>query len=202
MADKRARDQLARAAAAFHTRHLSPLILMTDDERLPDPIAAAKALPRGSMVILRARTAATLARYALALRAIAKARDLRLLIATDASLAAKTGAHGIHLPETEAHRASHWRTRRPDWIITVAAHSLPTARKSRCADAILLSPVFPTQSHPGSKTLGPIQARIIARLLHKPVYALGGIDAGTIKRLNGAKLAGIAALGALNPSAA
>src|ERR1700744_5749133 len=90
MADKLARAKLARAAMRFATRSryaLPPLILMTDDARLPDPLGAARALPRGSKVILRARDAAKRVELATKLRAIAKARGLKLLIAGDAELA-------------------------------------------------------------------------------------------------------------------
>jgi thiamine monophosphate synthase len=38
---------------------------------------------------------------------------------------------------------------------------------------------------------------MVARQSPVPVYALGGIDNGTAKRLGGAKLAGLAAVGAL-----
>ena len=52
------RIRLARQANLLNERAgaaLPPLVLMTDDERLPDPLAAARLLPRGSMVIVRAR---------------------------------------------------------------------------------------------------------------------------------------------------
>lgn len=198
MADKRARDQLARAAARFRAG-LPALVLMTDDERLPDPLAAARALPRGSMVILRARDTARRTQLAAALRSIAKAGGLKLLIASDAALAARTGAHGIHLPHARVKEAAHWRARYPHWIITVAAHLPGAAVFVRQADAILLAPVFPTQSHPGEKTLGPIALRTIVRHAQTPIYALGGVDRQTVRQLVGARLAGIAAIGALSP---
>ena len=31
------------------------------------------------------------------------------------------------------------------------------------ADAVLLSPVFPTRSHPGAPVLGPVRFRLLAR---------------------------------------
>lgn len=198
MADKRARHQLARAALAFRQPHLPSLVLMTDDTRLPDPIAAAGQLPRGSMIIVRSRDDSRLIELARDLKPIARARSLLLLAAP--SIRA-IDVDGIHLSETRAHEAAHWRACHPNWIITVVAHSLSAAAQARYADAILLSPVFPTRSHPGGATLSPIRARIIARLIDKPVYALGGIDAHTVKHLRDAKLAGIAAIGALDPAA-
>jgi thiamine-phosphate pyrophosphorylase len=202
MTDKLARAKLARAAARLAVRsgyELPALILMTDDERLADPLAAARALPRGSMVILRARKAPQRGRLAIALRRIARARGLKLLIADDPALAAAIGAHGIHLPQTLAQDAAHWRALRPSWFITVAAHSLSSAMRVCHADAMIVAPVFPTQSHPGGTTLGALRLRLIAQQVHIPIYALGGIDSGTVRSLVGAKLAGLAAIGALSP---
>src|ERR1700754_3153777 len=46
--------KLARAAAGLNAGLLA---LLTDDERLPDPVRGARALPMGSLVIIRARDA-------------------------------------------------------------------------------------------------------------------------------------------------
>jgi thiamine-phosphate pyrophosphorylase len=161
---------------------------MTDDARLPDPLAAAHALPKGSIVIARSR---------IRLEALARAllrQGCTVLIAGDAKLAAKLGAHGIHLPEARAHEAAHWRARYPDMFITASAHSLRALMRSH-VDAFLLSPVFPTESHPGRAALGPVRASLIARQARVPVYALGGVNARSAARLHG--FAGIAAIGAL-----
>jgi thiamine-phosphate pyrophosphorylase len=200
MADKLARAKLARAARRFAVQSgsaLPPLILMTDDQRLTDPVAAARALPRGSMVILRARKRAEREGLARALRAIVRARDLRLLVAGDPDLATRIGADGIHLPQIERQYAAHWRARRANWIITTSAHSLSAVTSARHIDAVIAAPVFATASHPGGTALGALRLRLIAQHSPLPVYALGGIDAHTVENLRGAKLAGVAAIGAL-----
>ena len=198
MADKLASAKLARAARRFGAQsgHV-PLILMTDDERLAHPVGAARALPRGSMVILRSRDAARRSTLAAELRAVAKARGLKFLIAGDPDLAARIGADGIHLPQSDAGQAAHWRARHREWIITASAHSLRAIMTARLADAVIVAPVFPTASHPGGATLGSLRLCVMARQSPVPVYALGGIDARTVESLQGAKLAGIAAVGAL-----
>jgi thiamine-phosphate pyrophosphorylase len=197
--DKLARAKLARAAAALNARSgsaLPALVLMTDDERLPDPLAAARALPRGSMVILRARQRSHRAKLAVDLRRITRAAGSRLLIANDADLAGRVGADGLHLSEAEATQAARWRALRPHWIITAAAHSARTTCLP-ALDAVFLSPVFATQSHSGATPLGAGRLRFIALQSPRPVYALGGIDGASAQRLAGARLAGLAAVGAL-----
>ncbi|HSM94997.1 MAG TPA: thiamine phosphate synthase [Rhizomicrobium sp.] len=197
MTDKLARVKLARAAAALNPHSgLPALVLMTDDERLADPVAAARALPRGSMVVVRARQGSHRAKLASELRAVTRRRGTRLLIANDAELAARIGADGLHLSEANARQAAHWRARHPHWIITVTAHSLAACHVPY-ADALFVAPVFATRSHPGGRHLGAMQMRIIARQVSRPVYALGGIDAVSAMQLAGAKLAGFAAVGAL-----
>jgi thiamine-phosphate pyrophosphorylase len=192
VADKLARIKLARAALRLNKRaRLPAFVLMTDDLRLPDPLAAARALPRGSLVIVRARDAAIRARLLASLKPVARHRNLKLLIADDPVLA--TRADGLHLPEMRAHESTHWRALHPDWIITAAAHGLFV--RSRDVNAILLSPIFPTASHPAASHLGAARARMMAARAHTPVYALGGIDAKNVACLRG--FIGVAAISAL-----
>ena len=174
---------------------LPPLVLMTDDDRLPDPLAAAAALPKGAMVIVRARDSGRRAELARALLALSRRRDLFLLIADDPALAAALGADGLHLPQSRAHEAAHWRALHPRWIISAAARGPRALHAS--VDLIFLSAVFPTGSHPGRAALGAVRANTLARASLVPVYALGGIDARNAPLLS--SFAGIAAVGALAP---
>ena len=146
-----------------------PLVLMTDD-RKADWLRAARALPPGSVVVVRARDAAR--RRALAEELYGAAR---LLIADDAALAEDVAAAGLHLPEKRLREARHWRARHPDWIITASAHSLRALMGAGHLDAVFLSPVFATTSHRDAKPLTPVRAAMIAGHARVPVYALGGI---------------------------
>ena len=201
MAHRRANERgtLARVALRLNAGNLPPLVLMTDDERLPDPCAAARALPRGSLVVLRARDKCRRQALAVALARIARARSLFLLIAGDPELA--QSADGAHFPEAQMGAIATWRARRPDWFLTTSAHSLTAVQRAASfgADAVFVSPVFPTASHPGRPALTPIRLRRMAQDARVPVYALGGINARNALELLGARLAGIAAIGGLIP---
>jgi thiamine monophosphate synthase len=88
---------------------------------------------------------------------------------------------------------------RKRWIITASCHdyaSLIAAARAG-ADIALLSPVFKTKSHPGTRTLGPLRFSALAQASPIPVYALGGIDDDNSQRLKGADACGIAGIGAL-----
>lgn len=202
MADSLARAQLARAAAALAHAARSPLpalVLMTDDARLPDPRAAIGALPRGSLVVLRAREKARRVALANQFVPLACERGLKWIVADDPALAAQLDADGVHFPERKISHAAHWRALRPGWLITCAAHSLRAClhAKQAGASAVLLSPVFPTASHVGESGLGGPRARLIAQAAPLPAYALGGVDARTARRLAGSAFAGFAAIGSL-----
>ncbi|HEY0281201.1 MAG TPA: thiamine phosphate synthase [Rhizomicrobium sp.] len=197
MSDSLARRRLARAAArlAAHARHaLPPLALFTDDDRLADPLAAARALPRGSLVVVRARGGARRAALARAMAELARSRDLIVLVAGDGALASACGADGIHLPEARLGEAAGWRARR-NFLITGSVHSFAGLARATWLDAVFLSPVFPTASHPGRTALTSMRANAIARGARLPVYALGGIEPRNAGLLSG--FAGIAAIGAL-----
>jgi thiamine-phosphate pyrophosphorylase len=89
--------------------------------------------------------------------------------------------------------------RRRDWIVTAAAHSPIAIRLAARlgVDAVLLSPVFATASHPDARTLGPLRFARWARESPVPVYALGGIDAARARRLRGSGAVGFAGIGGL-----
>ncbi len=189
---------MARAATRLAKGKLPPLVLMTDDERLKAPLAAAAALPRGSMIVVRARNEERLRSLGGQLLRLARSKGFSVLIAAQPELAVRLGAHGFHLPEVRAGEAAHWRARYPAMMITASAHSLHAVTRSGRLplDAIFLSPVFATASHPKRAPLAPLRASMMARLSRVPIYALGGIDASNALRLAW-NFAGIAAIGAL-----
>jgi len=52
------------------------------------------------------------------------------------------------------------------------------------ADAVLLSPVFATRSHPGARGLGSLRFLMLARRSSLPVIALGGMTQRRFRRLS------------------
>ena len=177
---------------------LPRLILMTDSVRLPDPLAAAERLPRGSAVIVREADPVRRAELVRRLLPCCRRRRIRLLIAADARLAAI--GDGLHLPEAMLRRGyGRWPARRNGTLLTAAAHSPLAIRRAaaREVDAVLLAPVFATASHPGAAALGPLRFARMVWYSPLPVYALGGIDAASALRLRGSGAAGFAAIGAL-----
>jgi len=188
-----------RLKPRIHHPSLPPLILMTDRQRLANPIPVVETLPRGSAVILRHYGDPERETLGFRLATVCHGRGLRLLIADDIRMAVRVRAHGIHLPEARiATPPRTWRTHgRQGWLITAAAHS-PKAvmRAARAgADAVLLSPVFPTKSHPDAAPIGPLRFAAWVSESPLPVYALGGISVSSARRLASSGAAGFAGIG-------
>jgi len=149
-------------------------------------------------VVFRAFGAADAEARGRRLMEIAKARRLVLLVGADAGLAARVGAHGVHLPERLAHRARPLKTAHPGWIVTAAAHSARAARRALAcgADAVVVSTAFASRSPSAGAPLGSLRLAILARQAGGAVYALGGVTHKNARLLKDAGLAGLAAVDA------
>lgn len=173
------------------------LLLLSDPARLPDPRAAAARLPRGAAVVARAAAPGVLR----GLARLCRARGLRLLVSGDGRAALALGA-GLHVPDRAPTRGLLpvlLRRRAGRGVaLSCAAHGragVARARRLR-ADWLLLSPAFPTASHPGVPALGPLRWAALARAAGRPCVALGGVSAASARRLPGRWAAGLAAIGA------
>jgi thiamine-phosphate pyrophosphorylase len=189
----------ARARRRKSARALPPLILVTDPQRTPDPVALAQRLPHGSGIIYRAFGAADAEPTAKALAAVARRRRLVLLIGADQVRA--PGA-GVHLPQRLAHRAGPIRRARPGVLVTAAAHGLASliAARRAGAQAALLSVVFESRSPSAGRPLGVVRFAALVRAAGLPVYALGGVNARTAGRLRASGAVGLAMVDGLGIS--
>jgi thiamine-phosphate pyrophosphorylase len=194
-----AQKQKPSQALSARSRALPHLWLMTDPDRLPDPVGTALRLPKGSGIVYRGFGRPQALVEALALADLAKRRGLTLLIGADEALAYRVGADGVHLPERMMGNAKRFRARHPNWIITTAAHSpRAIAKAARLGlDGALVSPVFVSQSPSASRPLGQTRVAEWAHRANLPVIALGGIGHKNARLLSGTGVWGIAAIDGL-----
>jgi len=174
----------------MRSRQPLPRLWLMTDERMGDALwAALGRLPRGSGVIFRHY--ATCDRRALfeRVRTIARKRRLVLVLAGTPRQAVAWRADGAH------GRSPHRRAARP-LLRTAPAHDARELAAAR-AQAVLLSPVFPTRSHAQARTLGPLRFALLARRASRPVIALGGMEARRFRRLASLGAYGWAAIDAL-----
>lgn len=163
-------------------RQTIPDLWLISDERNDAVLEdALRRLPRGSGFIYRhyhLPPAERIARY-WQMERVAHARDHMVILADSAMTAREWGADGIYGAPLALYPTNCD-------LITLAtahnAHEIAAANRKR-ADAVLLSPAFPTASHPGAPHLGPVRFRMLARLAQMPVIALGGMDQRTADRL-------------------
>ena len=122
-----------------------------------------------------------------ALRDKARALGHIVILADSAMTAREWGADGIY----GAPRALY--PRRADMLQLATAHDLTEVGLANRfgADAVLISPVFATNSHPGAKYLGKSRFRTLANHAQIPVIALGGMNAKRAEALNWTRWAAI-----------
>ena len=129
-----------------------PHLWLLSDERNDDAMEDALArLPRGSGFVYRHYHLSDPARWARfrALRHMAKSRGHLVILADSALTAREWGADGIY----GAPRALY--PQRPDLVQIATAHDMGEIGEANRfgADAVMLSPAFPTRSHPGAPSL-------------------------------------------------
>ncbi|MCB2077225.1 MAG: thiamine phosphate synthase [Novosphingobium sp.] len=167
---------------------LPDLWLVTDERNNARLDTILAQMPRGSGVIFRhyhLKGTARLRRFAEVRRTAQRHGHIVILSGTPREAECR-GADGAYGP-------SQRLTPRAEALRLATAHSAReiAAANRAGADAILLSPVFATRSHPGAATLGPVRFRLLARLAKSPVIALGGMSARRARHLKWKKWAAI-----------
>jgi len=144
-------------------------------ERMGDGLwEAIRRLPRGAGIVFRHYHTPAAERRRLFARLIRLARS-RELVVIRAGARCGYGAAGVH-----------GRGRRTAGLRTMPVHSIREAlRIGGRVDAVFVSPVHPTRSHPDAKALGPRRAGIIADAVPAAAIALGGMDSARFRRLRG-----------------
>ncbi|WP_246248709.1 thiamine phosphate synthase [Sphingomonas hominis] len=151
-----------------------PMRWLMTDERMGEGLwRALERLPRGGGVVFRHYTLPSRERRGLfaRVRRVALRRGLVLVRAGPARMTGEMGTHA----------------QRGAGMVTWPVHDVGEARGARRArvDAVFVSPVFATRSHPGATGLGARRARAIGRVAGVPVIALGGMSEARFRRLRG-----------------
>jgi thiamine-phosphate pyrophosphorylase len=161
------------------------LILITDRARLPgerffeviDAVLGAGV----DAVLLREPQldSARLLALASRLRLLTRRHNAHLLVHTQADVARAVQADGMHVSAENMGEIPAMRTwlNDPRMSFSASCHGLDELRQAheQQADFAMLSPVFPTRSHPGAPHLGVVRFKEIADQSPVPVVALGGI---------------------------
>ncbi|MES0371637.1 MAG: thiamine phosphate synthase [Mariprofundaceae bacterium] len=186
------------------TIELPKLTLITDSQRLPTDRffeVVDAALSGGVDTVLvreKEMDSARLLAFSSALRDLTDTHQAKLIIHTQADVAKAIQADGVHLSSLEMNQIPAIRKwlGREKLTLSTSCHNeieLEFAAKFG-ADFAFLSPVFPTQSHPGEESLGITKFRELTVDPPLPIIALGGIDIENRSQLAGFGIAVISAI--------
>jgi thiamine-phosphate pyrophosphorylase len=172
----------------MNRRHLAlPRVWMLTDERQGEAMwDAIDRLPKGAGVIVRHYSLPLRERLTMVRRIHADGRFVAF--AGSEYNARQAGAQAVY-------GASRNRSALPRLY---PVHNRAEIRAAERAGAalLLLSPVFPTRSHPGARTLGPHRFAHLAASARTPVIALGGMTSSRFRRLQKLGAQGWAAINA------
>lgn len=187
---------MARCYSACVPFRYPPLALpdlwLVSDERIDSQLPRALArLPRGSGFIFRHYDLAAGERRARfeELARIARRHGHCAVLSGTPRQARRWGAAGVYgAPDRLAPG--------PAVLRLATAHTLRELARANLgrADVVLLSPVFPTRSHPGARSLGPVRFLLLAARTRLPVIALGGMNAHRARSIGVQKWAAIQSL--------
>lgn len=169
---------------------LPRLWLLTDERQGEALWDALRRLPRGSGVIVRHYSLPAQDREALFRRIRRSAPGLVLAWSGAASQAERLRADAVY-------GADPRRTRLPR-LYPVHGRAEIVAADRAGASLLLLSPVFPTRTHPGARALGPLRFGKLTKTTRTPIIALGGMTSARARRVRTLGAAGWAAIDGLS----
>jgi thiamine-phosphate pyrophosphorylase len=157
--------------------------------------AGLHAITKGATIVqLRAPdlTARELEREANAL--VPKA-SVPVVVSSRCDVALAAGAAGVNLPERDISVAEA-RTLMGQRLVGRSVHTIESAlaAEREGADYVIFGPVWPSPSHPEEKSHGIGALAEIARAVHVPVLAIGGITTERAEECARAGAAGYAAI--------
>lgn len=163
-------------------------------------------MPENSAIIIREYDLSQEERYefALKIKGLVGDKDVKIIVGKDFELAKKIKANGIHFSDFDKVPELFFKKELfpKDFIFSFSAHSIKSllAMQNKGLTMLFLSPIFPSTSHLGQKSLG---VEKIAKIISKNknldyIYALGGINDKNIKLVRKAGFKGFGAIDFFN----
>lgn len=177
---------------------LPDLYAVSDSQRHGGPDHLLARLPqalRGGLRLIQVREPAMApdqrVRFARRIAAIAEPYGARVLLAGSALEARRAGLNGIHATAAELRRTT---SRPPVKLWVTSCHDRADLRLAEelGADAVVVSPVLPSATHPETPAIGWEGLRSFAASARLPVYAQGGVSSASLPEARRAGAVGIA----------
>ena len=175
------------------TLPLCRLYLITPP-RLDDPTefadALAGAVDAGDVAALQIRLKdvddETIARAVAAIRTVAQARDVAVILNDRPDLAAALGCDGVHVGQSDASYAEARRLVGPDRMVGVTCHDsrhLAMEAAEAGADYVAFGAFFPTTTKDAPTRADPELLSIWQETMQTPCVAIGGVTAENARGL-------------------
>jgi thiamine-phosphate pyrophosphorylase len=175
------------------TLPLCRLYLITPP-RLDDPTefagALAAALDAGDVAALQIRLKdvddEAIARAVAAIRPVAQAHDVAVILNDRPDLAAALGCDGVHVGQSDASYAEARRLVGPDRMVGVTCHDsrhLAMEAAEAGADYVAFGAFFPTTTKDAPTRADPELLSIWQETMQTPCVAIGGVTAGNARGL-------------------
>lgn len=194
----------------FKKSNLPTSVFFTDRKKISNLELTIKHLPKNSAIIIREYDLDEKTREIFAKNIINLARPLgfKTLVGKNFELAKKIKADGVHFSDFDKLPLKIFKekTRDKKFIFSFSCHNFKSILKAKKEnfDMIFLSPIFRTDSHPDTKTIGLRQLAKISlktknsTYCHSNLYALGGINCQNISAIRKLNLAGFGAINLFN----
>lgn len=177
---------------------LPEIFIFTDDSKLSDPITLAKLIPKKWGMVIRNYHNHNRIQLIKDTAKICKKRRIFFMVAGNWRLAIKIRASGIHMPVKliKKETISTIIKKCNNFTLSISAHNQAELRYARLigVDAVFLSPVKKSSSHPLLKPIGFLPFSSLARNQGLNVYALGGLNLRDKKRSQDLGAKGIAGI--------
>ena len=133
------------------------------------------------------------------IQALCAGYHVPFVINDDVELAARIGADGVHVGQSDMEALDVREKLGPDKIIGVSAQTVEQALKAQAhgADYLGVGAVFPTGSKADATEVDHDTLRAICSAVDIPVVAIGGITKDNVKALSGTGICGIAVISAI-----
>lgn len=116
-------------------------------------------------------------------RALADEHGALFVLNDRPDLVAACGADGVHVGQDDAPPAQARAAVGPDRIVGRSTHApdqADAAERDPDVDYVVIGPVHATPTKPGRPATGPGYVAYAAHAVHKPWFAIGGLDAGNV----------------------
>jgi len=142
---------------------------------------------------------ASLLEEGLEIGALCRSRGVPFIVDDDAVVAASVLADGVHIGQDDMDISSARELMGPTAIIGVSVQTLEQAVRAQRegADYLGVGAMFPTATKTDAEAVDYETLRAICAAVDIPVVAIGGIDHGTVLRLFGSGIDGIAVVSAI-----